>query len=471
MMKMLEILIAHPGWVTIGDLAAYLEISERTISEDIACLRRRWGPILNLEVSSKKGMKAHHLNTASMGKVFMDLFNESTALRWLEEILFFPHNGIEFYEQKLFASKSTLMRLLPRINRFLTAHGMAIQHKNNIYEFTASDEQFLRQFFACFLLELSGPSLKKYHIDFDTTTVQNIIERILKQNLDPLYASFILNDSIGVLFQRMLYTVSLVRENQGYTLPSSRSAGREIGSKELAGIQGHFPQISEENLRPIHAFLLLQYCGWDSGAEKDLAARETERFFDRIFGYLGTVPDADTRRCLGYALKSLYLCAKYRPFPTSVLFDRVSYFSTALKRHNAPVYRVFKSNLQRFSENVGLDMSPHLNDVLFWACSCYPAISMFTPAKTALVISDFGTPHANYLVELISLFFNQEHRVKISVTPARFPEILWSFAPDGYDIIITTIPNLPFTHPNIVLVNDYPSDENLFDLYKAITAI
>jgi hypothetical protein len=468
MIKILETLSVHEGWTTFADLSSMAEASERTISEDISKLRKHWGQNLNIEVSKKNGVKLRNQNTASIGLVFTDLFNNSVALRWIKELLFHPNNTVEFYKSKLFVSRSTLIRLLPKINQFLSNRGMTIQYRNNRYQFLGNDEQYLRDFSASFLLELYGLDLQKYDITIDLAVIKDLMLSIFEKNLEPQEFSWILDDDVSIAYQMMFYLVSLMREEQGYTIISNYPVEEEIDTQNLVYLQEHFPHINKDNLRPIHQFVFNQHNGWISDAEKALVTYETEVFFQRIFAVIPVSPDEDTQYMMRFMLKSLYLNAKLRPIATSTLFDRIYYFSLSLKRTSPLLYQVIEENLKPFSQNVKLEMSSKTADILFWMCLACPELCQFVQQRTALLIDDFGRQHAKFLVKVLYDFFNKKNFDFLRIDIAQYPDILTSAGSENYDILITTIPNLPVSHHHVFLINDYPSYKNLCEIYKAL---
>jgi hypothetical protein len=468
MMKILETLAASEGWVTAAELSEKAGASERTVSGDLGTLKKKWGPYLRLETSTKGGVRARNRSVAVMGEIFMQLFRGSTALQWLEDIFFEPEHGIEFYEAKLFTSRSTLNRLLPKVNAFLGKRGMAVRRADGRYRISAEDEQYLRQFYAGFLIELHGLDLKRHQVGLDPKIPGRMIRRILERNLEPYELSFTAGDHIAIAYYIMFYIVSLVRENQGYTISSSYRAEREVSGGDLQYLRGIFPNISEANLRPIHQFIAGQYNGWRSGAEKALVAREADAFFQRIFRAEKASPSATALRLMRFILSCLYLNAKSRPFQTSMLFDRIRYFSAALKRHNVFAYKLAAKNLAVFSERIHFDMSPKLNDLLFWMCQIDPEFGRLAPPKTVLVVSDFGTRHADFLAESLSALLRPDSTDRIGLVTACYPDLPVSPAAEPYDLVITTVPHLPVPHKKMILVNDYPSDENLLDICKAL---
>lgn len=466
--RILEVLAIQEGWITLSELSSAVDASERTIAEDISALKRHWGRKLNIESSRKYGVRLLNQNAASIGLVFTDLFNQSVALGWLKELLFHPNNSIEFYENKLFASRSTLIRLLPKMNRFLSDRGMKIQYQNNKYQLLGKDEHYLRDFSASFILELYGLNPQNYDIPIDLKVIQDLFLSALEKNLDPAKLAWIINDDISIAYLIMFYFVSLVREDQGYIVHSDYPVESEIDSQNLSCLQIYFPNLNIDNLRPIHHYIFNQFNGWDSDAEKVLVMREAEAFLTQIFAIIPVLLDEEKLCMLRFFLESLYLKAKFRPYNTSVLFNRIYYFSLSLKRTNQPLYQVLQENTKAFLKNVNLKVTSNTSDVIFWLCLACPELCGFSRKRSALLIYDFGKAHAEFLVKFLSTFFDKGNFDSLQIDIASYPDALTLAMPENYDILITTIPDLPVSNQQIFLINDYPSYNDLCAIYQGV---
>jgi hypothetical protein len=390
------------------------------------------------------------------------------ALLWIKELLFHPNNTIEYYQSKLFVSRSTLIRLLSKINRFLSSRGMVIQCKDNRYQFIGNDEQYLRDFSASFMLELYGLDLEKYDLDVDLGVINDLITSVLINTLEPRECAMVLEDDVATAYKIMFYLISLVRENQGHTIISSYPVEEELKSQHLAYLQEHFPHIQKDNLRPIHQYLFNQHNGWDSDEEKALMASETEAFLQRVFSVIPPPTDEHTWDMMRFIVKSLYLTAKFRPVKTSTLFDRIYYFSLSIKRINPSLYQLIDDHLALFSQNVKPETAPKTADILFWMCLAYPDMSRFTQQKNALLIVDLGRKHAVFLKQVLANFFNMNDVEFLRIDIAQYPGALSSSGLENYDILIATTPNLPISHPNVFLINDYPSHKDLCEIGKVL---
>ncbi len=466
--EILETLVNHKGWTTIAEIAENVHSSERTVSKDIAILRTRWGQGLGIDISTKNGIRLINRNVATVSKVFIDIFNESTALRWIREMLFNPRKSIEFYEEKLFTSRSTLIRLLPNINRFLAKRNMAVKCEGNRYELTGEDEQYLRQFFTGFLLELNGLELSEYPLDFDLGVLGHLISTIFAHNLDELEWSFVIHDDIATVYYMMFYLVSLVRESQGHTVVSDYQTDDEIDANELNYIKKHFSHITEQNLRPIHAFIVSQYCGWKSAEEEARVTREADAFSERLAKAANVSFGEEIRRQIRFVICSLYLTAKTRPYRTSELFDRIRYFSLSIEQSNPTLYEMIQSNLAVFSQNIHFDISLQSDTIVFWLCLTCPELVLTPPEKKVLVVSDFGHQHAIFLARSIENLFNKGATATVDITPASYPDALMLLSSEKYDIVITTTPDIQSQQSNVILVNDYLGYDDFCQLYQAL---
>ncbi|MGI6152160.1 MAG: helix-turn-helix domain-containing protein [Christensenellales bacterium] len=470
LIRLLEVLASQEDWMTTGELSSLIGASERTISEDVDTLNQRWGQYLDIEITTKKGIRIRNQNASVLGRILVDLFNESTALRFLEEILLFPHHGTEYYEEKLFVSRSTLTRLLPRLNKYLSQRGISILRKNNSYQLIAKDEQHLRDFFAGFLIELNGVDLSKFNLNFDFIVPQTIAKRIFARCLDETEYAFAAKDELTNLFNGMFYFVSLLRENQGYTLFSDYSIEGEISDAEFSYFQNHFSNISADNLRPIHQFIHDQLHGWTSEEERALVQRETAVFLDNILSTVQPLPGEDVIRRLNLVLRVMYFTAKHRPYQTSELFDRVRYFALSVKKCNEPFYRLVERNLASLSQRIGFDMSGRLKDILFWMFLAFPRFGDFSAQKTALVVSDFGSRHAGFLAEYISMFFYSMGKSSaLKAIPVPLTSDAQLFDAKDCDFVISTVPTVAAGNKKVILVNDFPTRENMCEIYKTLT--
>lgn len=468
LIMILDILMTEENWVTIKSLSSTVGCSERTIATDIGNLRKRWGQQLDIHVSTKNGIKLNNRNVSAISKVFIDVFDESTILKFLETIIFYPGNTIEFYEERVFVSRSTLIRLLPKINRFFSGRGMAVRNTGNGYELVSENEQYLREFCTDFLLELYGFDLAKHHIHIDLMRIMGIVFRILDHNLEACEKHYVKHDGIAIGYYPIFYLLSLVREDQGYTIASDYDVDQELYPDDLSYLTSYFPHITKANLCPLHEYIANRYNGWDSDEEKELVTKEISNFFERLGNSVSPSFDDDTFRDLCFMMRAMYFAAKARPFKTSTLFNRLHYFSVLVKRNNGFFYDLVERNLAIFSQRTDFDISPQAEAILLWMCLDYPEFATFIPKRRILVVSDFGFQHANFIARFIMSRFNKENTLIIDATPVNLTDAQASLAAEDYDIVVTTTPQFDVEQKRTILINDYPEHRDLCRISEAL---
>lgn len=468
--KILDILVTHEDWITISELAELSDASVRTISEDIGIIRRRWGEELNIEVSQKRGIKMNNQSVAAIGHVFMHLFNDSTTLKWFQEIFFFPGNSIDFYAQRIHVSRSTLMRVFPDMNDYFKTIGIEIKRTSNQYTVIGNNETHIRQLFTCYMLEFQGLELKKWDCNVDLNLVKKTIQHILTKTFETKEFSFVFSSDIVLAHYIMHYFVSLIRENQGFHDVNYNNNMSypitPIDDEDLACLRLLFPNITAASIHPIHGFILSQFIGWDSLEEKLLVEFQASLFYKRLFTSMPLAPKEEVRKKLEFILRSLYLTQKLNPFLNLTLFNRIRYFSMTLKKHNHSLFQCFEINLSIFSKKTGINMLTCIDYLLYWNILALPEFNLYHKTMRLLVISDFSLNHGPFIARHLKQYMEIDIP-DLTIDVGAFPEILKQRDFDRYHIIITTIPNLSIDHNNIVVINDYLTERNMFELYRA----
>lgn len=462
--RLLEILLSKNDYVTMSALAKEVEASERTVAEDLTQLKLKYSDELHMEISRKNGVRLIHPNIASVSLIFRDTFQESVALMWLKELLLHPYQPMEYYEEKLFASKSTLQRMLPRINNFLDVYDMRIEAAGGLYSIFSKDEGFLRDFYASFLLELYGLNLKEYDLSLDLSVLSKITLANLKSAVPKEHLTWIAQDDLSLIYRMMFYLVSLFREEHGFSMKSQYPLESELDSEDLVVLRQYFPKVTKETLRGTHEYLYLQQSGFLTEKEKEKVTKELERFIDRFTTRLNFTATSVQKERFLFVLLSIYYKAKLRRKDTSLLFDRVYYFSEGLGRENPFLYTVVKEELSVLSQRLDFDLHMNLHNILFWFLLAEPSLAGVSRRKTALLLSDFGTPHSIFLKNRLEHFFKSTNMDLSVDLPIDFS------LPDEsdlkkYDIILTTLPNSALPHPCVQVIGDLCSMEDCYDIY------
>ena len=479
----LEVLMEQPGWITIGALAQRVSASERTIQTDLVFFKNAWGDRLSLDISQKHGVRLHSRSFATLHALSIEIVKNAVAPRLIRDLFFFPDQPMEFYTNKLFISKSTFPRQIPKINAYLSRMNVFIERGSAGLHLFSPDEQSLRKLIASSYVELN-PGLTHQPCANTVLTVPfaadlvdfsmlcDLVRAVLLRSKDADAVSLALSDPSILPEMTAFYLVSLVREQQGFCAESTRMETAPVSPEELQSVQTIFPSIREAQLHLIHETLTEPFLSLGDDATA-LLHRESAAFYTRVFSALHVSCPPQTQEKLCFALEVLYRSALVRPIRAAGMIRRVSGFSSSLRVCHPKLYAAFQESLAVFSGAMQLDLLPALPDLILRACYLFPALAMAAPTRKLLVVSDSGQDHAEFVASFIRELFNGTHYQTISIQTIAYEKAMQADFDARYpdeEILITTDPALLSiqTCKTVLLFHDFPSIENFDQLYDAI---
>lgn len=482
--KLLEVLARQPGWIIIGELALLVHASERTVHSDLAYLKNRWEGQLQIEVSLKNGVRLGCHHAATLHEIQIDIFKSAVAPRFLRNLFFFPHQTIEFYTKKLFISKSTLVRLIPKINATLATTTVSIERRGLCYSLFTPDEQELRKLLATMYLELNPPLAELPDVSVEWlvpgakkpmnfSRLHAIVSDMLLLSPNREAVELVLKNSLAVPQMVAFYFVSLIREYQGFHVASDYALRSEITEQDLIYILERFPTLTRENLQPIHALLMKPFLTSDNEAEEALLDAQAHAYFTRVFVALHVSCPDEIRRQLVQTMKILYHYALIYPIYSTGFFMRINGFITSLQESHPKLYDAFSESLVAFNRAMQIDLTTSMPELILHACFLFPALGMASPPRRVFIVSDSGIEHASFIANFVRSYLNGAYYETVQVAPVSYasaidPAFGSQLATD--DIFVATAPNLMHLAPECqsILFHDFPSVENLCDLYNTI---
>ena len=482
--KLMEILMQQSGWITIGELARLVDASERTIHSDLIDIKTKWGQKLQIDISLKNGVNMGCHNAAMLHEIQIDIFKSSVAPRFLRDLFFFPHQDIEFYTAKLFISKSTLIRLIPRINAYLSALSITIERTGLNYCLNAGDELALRKLLSSLYLELNPPlaQLPGLQVEWPVpgarkpisySRIYEIVCAMLRKGYDQEAVELVMRDASALPQMVAFYFVSVLREYQGFTLPCSRPLGSELSKENFAYLAERFPSITPEQLQSIHAILMKPFQEPDDPDEElQLTAQATD-YFSRVFDALHVTCPPKIQRQLVTTMKILYHFAVVYPAPLPTSLRRINGFISSLQRTHPKLYAAFSDNLAAFNRALKTDLTPSLPDLMLHACFLFPALGMASPTRRVFIVSDFGIEHTSFIANFIQSAMNSSYFKAVQVMPIPYTQAsdpAFASSLTAEDIFVTTAPAFLGLAPGCrtLLFHDFPSMEDFCQLYEAI---
>lgn len=482
--KLMEILMQQSGWITIGELARLVDASERTIHSDLIDIKTNWGQKLQIDISLKNGVNMGCRNAAMLHEIQIDIFKSSVAPRLLRDLFFFPHQDIEFYTGKLFISKSTLIRLIPRINAYLSALNITIERNGLNYCLNAKDELELRKLLSSLYLELNPalaqlPGLQvewpvpgaRKPISF--SRMYEIVCAMLRKASNHEAVELVMRDASAIPQMVAFYFVSLLREYQGFRLTNSRPLGSELAKDDLSYIKERFPSITPEQLQPIHALLMKPFEEPDDPEEETRLTAQATDYFARVFDTLHASCPPKIQRQLVVMMKILYRFALVYPATLPGSLRRINGFISSMQRSHPKLYAAFSDQLDSFNRAMEIDLSPSLPDLMLHSCFLFPALGMASPTRRVFIVSDFGIEHTSFIASFIQSAMNSNYFQSVQVTPVSYAQAIdpaFASSLTADDIFVTTAPAFLRLAPEsqTLLFHDFPSMQDFCQLYEAI---
>lgn len=482
--NLLEILTHQKGWITIGALALLVHASERTIHSDLIYLKNKWESPLQIDISQKNGVRLGCQNAAILHEIQIDIFKSGVAPRFLRDLFFFPLRNDEFYIDRLFISKSTFIRMIPRIDARLADMHVSIQRNEQCYCLRASDEMELRKLLSAFYLELNPlltqlPSLTiewsipgaRKPVNFNR--LYEIVCAMLHRSQNQEAVNLVLKDASALPQMVAFYLVSLLREQQGFPVESRCPLEAEISDQDLSYLAERFPAITRKSLQPIHALLMRPFQLPDDPVEDARLVSEANAFFSRVFEALHVSCPPEIQRQLVLTMKILYHYVLIYTFPIARFLRRVNGFISSMQAAHPRLYDVFHENLAVFNRAMQVDLTPSLPDLMLHSCFLFPALGMVSPPHRVFIVSDFGIEHASFIAGFIRSAMNSAYSETVQVFPVSYASAIDpAFAANltKEDIFITTAPVFLQLAPcsTTILFHDFPSLSNFSQLYDAI---
>ncbi|WP_321387865.1 helix-turn-helix domain-containing protein [uncultured Enterococcus sp.] len=462
---LLNELYSTTEWLTSEQLTKSLKCSSKTLFFDCQYLEERWGAYLTIETSKKSGIKMITAPHQSIHDIYSEIIKESSAFILLESIFFHPNNESDFFEEKLFMSKSTLYRLTKKINVSLRDRELKLSQKP-FYLFGKTERQ-IRYFFAAYFLEVYG--IHDWPFLFDKEKILAFIQKI-DENFQ-----LQLTD-IQIIHLAFSIAVTLIRQQQGYYVQIPEKEREELAREqeqlliyqnEIYGFTGmQSKEIADcwyEDF--IYTFFWWDF-GWKSLQEKQEVESAGEDFVETIRNALTIPVTESSKERIIRLFQNTYTLHKMFPFKKYMIYDRFLFSSKAIQQNYVVFSAVVSKALKILEEETGFPwwqmyQNELLHEVMiYWE---HLAIYMDQLRKTVsiLVLSDLGQEHAQSMVDQLTSAF----QYKISATYQK--HVILDTDVTGYqaaDLYVTNYFPEGVLNEQLIVVEDVLSSKDLNDL-------
>lgn len=324
LIKILELMLLTEQPLTIKDMSAQLNVSEKTINDDLKHIKETWGDTIGIKTSSALGTTADNLSVSLLTEIESQVLLNSVPIMFIEALIWHPHHDLNYYADLLHVSRSTLYRYLPKMNEYLNQLDICIERKLSLYYLDARNELSIRKFITSFLIDISGSNY----------SMESIVSRSQKLFLEQrIHHLFKLNKTIMPEFKThyyvVLYCVAMLREQQGFSATCHHlfnGTHLELSDRELTLYVLKFPHLTRDIVNNIEASLLLHRANCLTIKNDANLNWQLDMFLISTLKKL-KLPDYEQDLSLmSLILKELYITEQLFPVPHHVLSNRLYFF-------------------------------------------------------------------------------------------------------------------------------------------------
>lgn len=452
--RLSDILLTSDGKTDIKTVLGLLDISEKTLREDITFINENWGYIFQIDISDTGEISAPRISISSFSKLQPKILINSVSIRFFKTLFFHPHQKIGFYTEQLHISTSTFYKYLHLLNERMASYDIEIKNEQSNYFIYSKKEMSVRQFVAIFFLEVSGYSTKLF--------LENQKNRLLRNRIVENYSYN--NESttqVNIAFYSKMYLISLERESQGFHIDDSSSfIGKTapLTSEETALFNQFYPNLTMTHIKSIEESILSLRHSLNGYTDSHL--EETIPFFlASIFDNFQLDKSREEFSFLLTYIKDLYINKLFVGVPYFLIHNNYAYFSHEARKNNKWTISEITFLVNDLSINTGQDFSEYLHHIIFMLVTQLPEIMENKYQQHVLIVSENSKKHAEFLLRCIkgeltteSISFDHVHCIdEASIETVDI---------DLYSLIIT---NSTSIHQNYkaILVNSFPSDYDI----------
>lgn len=466
LVKLMELLlVTKQEYIIMSDISNKLGVSLKTIQSDLAELTSYSNPNFDIEVTSK-GLRRGVVTISEVLYIQSRVINDNKSIIFIKEVFLHPYQTLTDYAKQIGCSRTYLINQLEPIESYLKQHGILLTNDRQKYYFYSEDELFLRKFFAQFFSELTGFKGKVDQKTFEF--VKSFYEnKITIQELR--YYSY--------------YTkVSLLRENQGFELNllcylskakydllcESIISDGLLSKVEIAyeQILDDFPKIKKKQLFQVCGSLALDIYHTDKenllldkAMENKIMSFVLKKL--RIYNYM------EYQYAVSNMVKTFYIryCyLKKKEMPIDILLKKFEYFEYMANKNSSKVKKINEFIIE-LSSIIGINLNNSY--ALYLVLIQIPELLNEGRKIKILVVSNNSLTHAKYIKDnIIKYQYVNEDNIDVVTTKKVIRIDTYQ-----YDLVITNNQNIDVRSKNLFVIDDFITDDSMFNLRKIIDNI
>lgn len=425
-LTLIDLFLSHQSGFSIHSLSQKTNVSNYTILNDIDYLNDNFSAYVSINKENLQSIYIKNSNSYKITKLKDILLNQSKNIHLLTELLLNPFNKIKIYADNTDVSLSSIYKSIDHINLTLAPFQISIERVNNKYFLEAKSEILFRKLMSTFLIETKYYVLEEIFTNFEEPT---IFEQREQHNL-------LLQISHFKLYYQVVFALSKKREEQGFYLSD------EYGENSIQNKATEEQIIDSMFYYPFNKY----FCN---------------RNFFSLLDYLDNLLEGNQAQIdlLFHLISRIYLNEISYQIPTYLFTNKLNHFYYNLQEKKY-MFKPIKHVIEQIAHILRIDLSNYEPFLCYIILIYFSDFLALKKNASIYIVSDLSVYHAEFLSNLLTHKFGTEYTF-IPITDKKTIAAI-----DSSNIFITNNPKL--TKSNKIVINDYPTDNDLNQIKQKI---
>ncbi len=450
----LKLLLKSEDWLTVREISDLLNVSEKTIHDELTYIQDTFNDKVGLESLSPYGIRASKLSV----NVFLDIQSQillnSIPIQFILALVQYPDQTLNDYAEKLHTSRSTLYRYIPVISDYFKKYKLEIKKNGSLYSFVSEDEHLFRRFFSTFLFEIHGYNVTSIISEHWQTFFKNRLKHMYTENNEDI-------SDLQISYYSVYYHISIQREQQGKHLPYTKTfVGKDVlfTEKEQQFLCIYHPILPIDFFLTIESSIYIHRHTLFSLTDSAFIS-EVTLFLDKLYKVFQIKGMGIEKDKLIDFVVDLCINIKYFKIPYHFFYDRFDSFSKQVELNNTAAYNLIITLIKELGDNTKIDFSLYFDHLIYLFVVSLPQIIQAQFNQHILIVSSYSVDHSYFLLKMI--------QGQLNIEEAYFEDIICihnsnlnNYDLNSFELIISNIdiPNLSVEH---ILIHDFPSKKNI----------
>lgn len=410
-MKLLETMIFYDHWISSSSLAKICRTSARTINNDLQFLKLNYPEYFTIETSKQHGVRLQPTTYFRLEVFYRHLMNETSVFQLIEGLFFHPEYSTQQWQDHLFLSSSSFYRLMKRIDNALSEFNITFHHG-----FKSDSELALRYFFSNFFTEKY--SYFEWPFDFEREPIIKGVKKIAEYIQKNYFhnTDYYNLDSKQLLHISMLIATSVVRIRGGYKVDLSDRVVKFDWQKLADDFYDHpgeldfTKHLSREEFYDLIYTLFAFMMTWESHEEYETVNKEIAQFIQNFSNRIDIPITIKELNRIRYIMINKYASYKVFPYDEHILFNQPRFIGQLIHEIYPKLFESLVNDLEELSSKTNFPWMKDLSEIIFWFIVKWPSLTQLLRTKhqkiKAVVISDLGKEHQDYLINTLDNIFS-----------------------------------------------------------------